>query len=312
MYGCRDREENAAGIASPRTPPCRQPRRDGARAAARRSGDLHAQETRPLRLTPRRWRSATSGRACARSSTTTSPTSTRKVPTIGWLLFGYSIVMAAVVVTAAHFFASWGLDKGRTNQTVVLMLISSIALALIAVLIWAHWETRNDAENMFSYLVAIIASAVTIGVATQAFAALNVYLSLRGLVSSEATPSFWRAEISYFWHSSTPFLSSTSPRLCGGMNRPPSATTRAESSCSCSSLRSSFPRSASGLPCYRALEEERRRTAAPHQRRLRPVRSRRADLARPGRCREYLCAAGRGRAHPLLRLAGALRVDLAD
>ena len=181
------------------------------------------------------------------------------LPTIGWLLFGYSIVVAALVVTAVHFVASWGLTRGGLMQTVVLMLIFSIALALIAVLIWAHWETRKDAENMRTYLIAIVASAVTIGVAAQAFAALNVYLSLRGLVSSEATPSFWRAEISYFWHflDAVPLVDIPST-----LQWEEPAGFRDHTSgvlLLLFKLAVIIPAIGLGFECYRALEEERRR-----------------------------------------------------
>ena len=124
----------------------------------------------------------------------------KALPTIGWALLGLSIVLAGLVLPALHFLGTWGLSQGAVFQTVVLAPIWLVAVALLAVMVWAQWKTRADSENMFAYLVAIVVAVVAIGVAIQAFAAMNVYMVLRGIGGPDTTQSFWRAETFYLWH----------------------------------------------------------------------------------------------------------------
>jgi hypothetical protein len=122
------------------------------------------------------------------------------VGVLGLLLLGYSVVLAALVVTALHFLTTWGLGRSAVLQTILLAPVWLVAAALIVVLVRTYRRMRADPKDIDAQLLGFATSAVVIGVAAQAFAAMNVYLALRGAAGNGDPPSLWRTETSYIWH----------------------------------------------------------------------------------------------------------------
>jgi hypothetical protein len=128
-----------------------------------------------------------------------------------WGLALVSVGAALVLVLVLHVVTAFLLGAGSVVlQTLALVPVGALAIALVAVLIWAYRRTRRESSETSPYAIGLLASVVTIGVAAQAFAAVNVYLAERGVVAAEP-PTLLTAESVYLWHllDAVPFLDVT-------------------------------------------------------------------------------------------------------
>jgi hypothetical protein len=120
-------------------------------------------------------------------------------------------IVAAALVGLLHLLQAVTVRHG--TLVALLGLVPSIATAglALALLVWLYWRIRLDASQLEPYLLALLASAVTIGVCTEAFAGVTTFLWRHDTVGLHSTiqPSLWTSEQYYIWHllDSVPLLS---------------------------------------------------------------------------------------------------------
>jgi hypothetical protein len=126
-----------------------------------------------------------------------------EVPAYFPFFLGWSVAVGVVVVGVVHLTAWWAVSAGSVAFQVVGVGIGMTLAALSLVLLgWVYWRIHLDPEDRRPYLVAILASAATVGVCTAAFAALTTLLIRHGVIDTVQgeTPELTEVEALYLWH----------------------------------------------------------------------------------------------------------------
>ena len=122
----------------------------------------------------------------------------------------WSVLIALLLVAALHLLQAITIHPGSVVGSVVVAGALAVAMTFVGLQAWTLWQTRLDATQKRPYVVALLLSALTISLCTEAFAGLTSWLWSRGWLTSHASdPSLWTAERFYLWHllDSLPLLS---------------------------------------------------------------------------------------------------------